>query len=363
MSRVARVSPVVLIVGDFDLAAVRGPSQAWDAVSSQIRETCTHDGLLNAVEHLADGATGLAALAAKLADHQNCVAPFPLKIDVSNYLGPGDNRRALEGRLRRLLATFNVIGIIACGTANANSAVVDALGPLDVPVVSTLSGVYGYSSGNQNVPLQLMPHSGMQAREIVSYSHGLLAKLERPVVYLLAGPRGDAYVDSMALEIDRLCKRSGYGIELRRIAEADPSLLSSKKADLLVCVGRGQVTTSAEKIAGRFRYVLLADGCEASLTDVNAKVIRSTPTARPAQYASDAWRAFQVVYRGLYTGTVKLSPSDRLLAMTARVRDVLQRDGYLFEDLCNVRDGFFLQTHQAPGVRNARRRRKKTRTK
>ncbi|HEY5564630.1 MAG TPA: hypothetical protein VIL33_03505, partial [Rhodothermia bacterium] len=316
-----RLPPVVLMVGDFneEQAFSSEPGHAWSVIVTEVRSVCRHSEILDEVARAADGSQDTQSLVQVMLKHHpeagGCVEPFPVKVEIVNYLGAGDQRDALRRRLHGLLRTFNVVGIIACGTAGAVAATLEALEPLDVPVVVTLSSAT-HGKARQLAPLQLMPNNALQARTILATCDVILSQPETSrEIHVLAAPRGDPYVDSMVRELEALASHGGYDFKLTRVAEADPANLGrdpNRDAQLLICVGYEDVVTKAMTIAHRFRSIILSDGCS-PFTTVGPAVFRSRPSAAPAQYAVDAWSAFREVYREYRALGGQLHPPIRLI--------------------------------------------------
>ena len=148
------------------------------------------------------------------------------------------------------------------------------------------------------MPLQLMPNNGMQAREMLSHCHALLHNVPNGQrIHVLAEPRGDSYVDSMLTELSQVSRYGGYGFELIRIQEAEPTRLEIVSAHTLICIGYQKVSKTAELIANQFHLIILSDGCSPVNAPIGVEVFQSVPAATPAQYALDAWRTLCEVYR------------------------------------------------------------------
>jgi hypothetical protein len=352
-------TPVVLVVGDFrsrDTFAWH----AWERICAAYKDTdeAATIALPEPTQELsAHPSTFVLGRSAHLSEISG-LYPLPFS-DMGNGA-----RQDVFSLMLQYLCSFNVVSIVACGTARNTRSMLHSLWPLLTPVMvavdstvqertSNVARTYSYGS-----VLRLVPSNDLQAQAILARISTLAEQYAGPTIQIFSGGSNDYVLDLCRVLEDQLEYGATRGTA--RFVSSVQNLESDPDSGILVCVGYYEAFQKILSSGKKWRHIVLSDGCSddrvtagVMLEKRETEFYLSRPAFSHSDYACDAYTAINLAWRsgretqrfGLSKNGSAIRPFYRLVAATlenlwpSRYKfrgNENQRGGYLVERLSPV---------------------------
>jgi hypothetical protein len=295
--------PVVLVVGDFR-SRDTFVWHAWERICAAYKESDdAQDSALPApAESLSAEPVAIALDNSAHFSDVSMLYPLPFS-DVGNGARPD-----VLSLMLRYLCSFNVISIVACGTARNTRSMLHSLWPLLTPVMvavdstvqersSNIARTYSYGS-----VLRLVPSNDLQAQAILARISTLAERYPRPTIQIFAGGSNDYVLDLCRVLEDQLQYGATRGVA--RFVSSVQNLESDAECGILVCVGYFDAFQQILNSGKRWRHIVLSDGClddrvmALAMLDTGAtEYYLSRPAFAHSDYACDAYTGVNIAWR------------------------------------------------------------------
>lgn len=278
---------------------------------------------------------------------------YPIKLDDE---GDAGNLR-FKQRLYTNFKVHNVWGVISCCTAENSSKLIEALEPIDTPILTALDNTVELAVLSKPNLLQLIPNNALQAQAILSKVGALLPDREEKVTVnaYLWPPQNDFVRDlSKALQ-NKANEAQNSRINLNQITvgQALREIGSELKAhDVFVYIG---YYDGLEKLLDyvKTEKLILSDACaenrvEALMREKQRSYYLSKPSFDPSVYACQGYLSLSKVWLEAWRAKADCTLEQRLQSFIARVRsDMEVRFGsYLFIGATNQSGGYVIRKVQ-----------------
>lgn len=188
----------------------------------------------------------------------------PALIPVPYSDGGHANRETFTEELLGLLSRYDVWAVIACGTASNTESLLEALEPVDVPILVVVDSTVNVLSSPYDNILRLTPNNELQAAAILAKAKELFAAHfahEHGVFELFYQPVDNPYVKDLLETLRRLTEESSTQISPTE-ATGTKKLRTRRDVGVVVCIGYLDALQSLwhADILDR-SHVILSDGC------------------------------------------------------------------------------------------------------
>jgi hypothetical protein len=352
-------TPVVLVVGDFrsrDTFAWH----AWERICAAYKDTDEAATIVLPEPTQALSVHPNTLVVGQSAHLSGIAGLYPLPF---SDMGNGARQDVLSLMLQ-YLCSFNVVSIVACGTARNTRSMLNSLWPLLTPVMVTVDSTVQERSSNvartysYGSVLRLVPSNDLQAQAILARISTLAEQYAQSTIQIFSGGSNDYVLDLCRVLEDQLEYGATRGAA--HFVSSVQNLESAPDCGILVCVGYHEAFQKIMSSGKKWRHIVLSDGCSDDRVTARAMLEKgagefylSRPAFAHADYACDAYTAINLAWRsGRDTQRFDLAkngsatrPFHRLVAATlenlwpSRYKfrgNENQRGGYLVERLSPV---------------------------
>jgi len=348
------VEPAVLVVGDYRFADTF-VAQAWERICGAYRQQSGEASFGDPPvppRGMSPDPEALSPRRAIARERHPNLYPVP-------FSDLGDAARPDVARLLyRYLCHFDVWAIIACGTAANTTGLLANLSPLPVPVFvtvdSTVEKSRSYYNGRmaRGSALRLMPNNDLQAQAILAKVAALVEREPDVDIQVFCNGEDDEYVRDLRKALEQHTREGPGRPHVRFVSDAR-HLRSGGRSGVVVCVGYYDALANLLGCGKSWRHVILSDGCFEERvralivgSDNGTDYYWSRPAFDHCEYAFDAYRAVNTVWRRIHAPRSHNAIQPLLTPFERRVRAVLERDRpthYRFRGADNQRGGYLIE--------------------
>lgn len=279
----------------------------------------------------------------------------PIKLDDQNDAGSSEFKRSLND----LFQEHDVWGIISCCTAENSTKLIDALDPIDTPILIALDNTVARSAHLAPNVLQLIPNNALQAQAILSKVGGLLPEGEDKVnvsVYLWP-PQNEFVHDLRIALMDKTSEAPNSRIALNPITvgkalkDIGANLTGE---DILIYVG---YYDGLKKLLALVKSakIVLSDACnerrvEKMMADTKRTYYLSQSSFDASVYACQGYLSLTKVWLETIRTSQRLLFENEAQSFAARIQKDLETrflGGYRFVGATNQSGGYIIRKIQS----------------
>ena len=298
---------------------------------------------------------------------------LPIKIDDEGYAGSLEFRKRLYLEFSR----SNVWGIISCCTARNSALLLDALKPIDIPVLICVDNTVKRSAQPSPSVLQLIPNNALQAQAILGKVGADLPQDTRQhTVHVYCRRPEDEYVRDLWTALEAKAKDSqNRRILLKQVTVGEilsEACSTIKPKNIIVYIGYYDgLDRLLKEVRGKALKLMLCDGCHEPVAQKEMEKSNelwhvAVPSYDPRVYAYQAYISLSEVWRRSCPPRNEGPLEQRVTSLTSRIRSHLENVwSYRFVGVAN-QSGRHARRHcgkrarrvggNAPAQRSCRRR-------
>lgn len=341
-----RAMPTILVVGDFRFEDTFA-AQAW----RQIRQVYDTEFCDAPAAAGTPGAWGGPTRARPGGAQPANLFPVPLS-DCGNIL-----QSSVARLLYQYLCNLDVWAIISCGTASNTRDLLAQLSLIPLPVFVTVASTVenGRSSSGELIThasaLRLMPNNDLQAQAILA-KVAMLVDLGQQVQVQVFCHGEHAYVQDLRLSLSLHALEGPGRPQLSFITDVN-ALMPAPENGILICVGYCDALRLLLATNMPWRHLILSDGCYEERvrtllqeTQSDTHIYWSRPAYDCSEYASDAYRAANTVWRTLWQAAPGHAAPTPLIPFESQVSAELEHSRpthYKFRGADNQHGGYLVE--------------------